>query len=444
MRLKWLQLLICACATPAFALANDHCNSLITAPSPNEARFRALGFKVLPLDLRFEDAFIPRQNIISDILFHSRNKALLEKLGEYMSTLNELEQADIFENLSRVSLFLRQTEVQGAKQRTWGLEPRVTEAMGIRSVANGHSHFYEAQLLYMAFEKHLSDGKSLKTVLVQLHEIAQEHARAFFRAELQTLDATNVVVNQNGVIPLNENGVPHEASFLECQKAYNFFEHYPELEWFNPEEKATIRNLAQVYARTLEVAYSDRNALLEQITLKENYRDGLDRSGNVRSFIDTNRFYASPWWTSTAYQGLATITGETSKSPLRKLYGEKSSRTIFWPSSRPWFSDKAKPNLDKVRLAINKDESGAQRSLELFVKANDGNWQPFFLLRMGDTWVPARKFLGEDVKQSCSKCHASSNGSLSPRPRFLKTAEDFRAVGYKDAALIRGLMRFAH
>ena len=48
---------------------------------------------------------------------------------------------------------------------------------------------------------------------------------------------------------------------------------------------------------------------------------------------------------------------------------------------------------------------------------------------------------GQDLPTYCGRCHAE-NGRLSPRPRFLKTLEDFKKVGYQGDDLIRRMLRY--
>lgn len=224
---------------------------------------------------------------------------------------------------------------------------------------------------------------------------------------------------------------------------FKAFEAATEFQWRDPasrsltsSEKIFFERVLSLKEKVFEALYSGPNALLREIFLAEN--PTFPRvTASLRHFVETERFakVGSPWWTKNKDNDLASISGSSSKSPFLKKYGPKAERELFWMMGPSGL------DLNKIRIALNKDENGAPRSLEVLVQDKDG-WHPFLFERMSQTWVPVRSIKGEAVTETCIQCHVGENGLFSPRPSFLKTTNDFKAVGYKNDDLINELMKF--
>lgn len=233
-------------------------------------------------------------------------------------------------------------------------------------------------------------------------------------------------------------------------------------------EAQTVRSLAASVDPSIDQLYTGRNAKLEEWYYGEP-SDASFQTVSLRDKIEQDHApdKAGNWWIRSfqtnpaTKESYATITAETSRSPLRSLYGEGSYRHPMWVrgGGRAFYDgpNNPEPFLEEIRFALNYDAQGRARSIELLVW-RDGHWNPFFFVRRAGRWLPAKNFVdvqldeagrivgtpqkGKPIEESCIQCHAIAPGSnvLSPLPFFLKTAADLEAVGYRDKRLIERLL----
>lgn len=233
-------------------------------------------------------------------------------------------------------------------------------------------------------------------------------------------------------------------------------------------DSALVHQLADSIQPSLDALYTGRHALLEQVMFREPNVAGF-RTRTLREMVEKAEPQgpAIGWWVRAPEINprtgvpFATITAETSRSPLKSLYGAGSYRHPMWVSGGTWQyydgPNNSEPFLEGIRFAANYDAQGRPRSVEMLYRY-EGNWEPFFFVRRAGMWLPARNFVdvnldengrivgevkkGRPVEESCIQCHATERGSgiLSPLPHFLKTPQDLRDVGYADERLIRRLL----
>lgn len=270
--------------------------------------------------------------------------------------------------------------------------------------------------------------------------------RPVLRQDIETVLAAGkpLPVEEGAALPSGAAGLPDEAAFRRAEAASDILERNPELRYLDASEKNLVRSLAATYHRTVDAFYQGENALLRTLEFTEAaYPNGV--KGTIDRFIQTFRFKRSGsiWWTSSE-KGYAQITGKSSRSLARTLYGPDFRRTLFWPTAA---GRSDVPELASFRIALNQAASGRE-SIEVMVKDAQGSWHPFLYERQGNTWLPIRELklpkqtVALPTRETCLRCHATEAGRLSPRPAFLKTPADFHGVGYTDPALIQKLMAY--
>jgi hypothetical protein len=249
-------------------------------------------------------------------------------------------------------------------------------------------------------------------------------------------------ITAKGVIESDESGMPDAHSLKVAEDAYGISRRNPDYRYMTATEKETVQHLAAVYQKTLEGFFTGDNAKLRELTYTE--VNAMPRSGTIDSFIQDHKYTAGSIWWVDGDPKFAQITEKTSRGLPRQLYaGQKFKRSVFWPTDK---GERGVPDVGTFRVATNKLENGKE-SLEVFFKDSNGIWQPFFYEKSGGTWVPLQKIrmpAGNyvPVREACSSCHMGAGGNFSPRPRMLKTEQDFRNVGYTDGGLIHQLQRF--
>jgi hypothetical protein len=260
-------------------------------------------------------------------------------------------------------------------------------------------------------------------------------------------------------IRLGEDGIPDKEGWEAARAVLRLQKSNPTFNGLSDAEKEKANELIRSYEKVSNGLYEGRNRLLQEIQYSEPDTIGGNMSGSIDHFIRGDalstqpRFTRSAWWANSEPVGkvfgknstvFTHITGKTTKSLLRELYGENSSREIYWPKAGPDVGESSTAQVDKFRVAVNRDSSRADRSLEVFARDASGKWQPFYYVKVGDDWVPAKSIHGVPVEKVCIRCHKSerAENEFSPRPFFLKEAGDFHAVGYQSDALIQELMKY--
>lgn len=208
-------------------------------------------------------------------------------------------------------------------------------------------------------------------------------------------------------------------------------------------ERAIVEKFYQAFELSRNRLYEGHNALIRQIQVRERLGVG-DFKGSLHDLVSRKLHeFKSAWWADTLTNPtLATIDGTTSRSFAKNLYGDNVQRRFFWAANAR--SD-ALPHLDEVRIVSNflrgPNNAIIEKSLEVFARDSQGDWQPFIFQLAAGEYFPQTHVQGLPVRQFCATCHMQ-NEKFSPRPIQLKSESDFRAVGYRDADLIRDMLRY--
>lgn len=223
-------------------------------------------------------------------------------------------------------------------------------------------------------------------------------------------------------------------------------------------EKIKLEKIVQAFQQIhLSAAALPPNLQALDTELKTSRTHMLDSSATDRASYEllektglVNNFFNSWLWLSSEEslsdgQPIADITGQTSRSLARVLYGDDLIRTLHWPAI--YQGPQKTADIDQVRVAVNQNLYGALLSMEMLVQDQRGEWQAYFFERRGSFWLIQKEMDGKPTSNKCLICHASRGGSISlgkmsPLPRQLRTEADFLAVGYKDRELIRRFLQF--
>lgn len=255
----------------------------------------------------------------------------------------------------------------------------------------------------------------------------------------------------DGTIPLNEMGSP-EREIMQATEAADrlLSSNAPELDALQEQERKLLDLLADARSTTLRKLYSGRYQLLERTKLSE--AEGGLQSVSVREIIETRRYEDPRFWIGAHTMDEPTlITSSTTRSPLKGLYGPDATRRLFWPMKVPRGTSGGpvaeEIDLSRIRIAVNSDYTGTERSLEMFVKTDEG-WQPFAFENVDGRWVPLKTVAGgpvnpnkEPLVKFCGRCHKNGDGVLTPRPIFMKSAESFHKVGVGDLRVAERLFQ---
>jgi hypothetical protein len=340
-----------------------------------------------------------------------------------------------------------------------------------------------AQLIH---ESHVGPGKALLEVRQNFeHELAEKQIRIRepFNVIKKADSRGGLVFVEDGTLPLDSiSGLPDASAFGAAKQATRIQLRNSELIGYQENEKELIRKLAKSLKTTIDKTYSaERNALLSKI----NYTEPLARGNvniSIEKLIREEEFKERDWWMNTdgddsrtaisdperRYQRRrgnsfrpyerpiqdrgyrrAVITGKTSKGPLKNLYGEGADRVTFWAAAKDGLhaSHASDADLSSIRISINRDKTGAEKSLELLVLDNLGNPQPFFFVKMGDEWIPSLVFeenFGDrkPVEVACIRCHhvEGDHSKFSFRPIQSNTEENLMSSGYRDHEIIKQIL----
>lgn len=315
----------------------------------------------------------------------------------------------------------------------------------------------------------LSLADAVKKLEPQFHELARHDFEAFVDGEISRLEK-DAALTSDGHLPLEKDGTPSERALIAVKdaRAYNDrflhsiqssamshrytltkdygFDFEKLIETYRPRTEKII-HAAEITKTNLDMHNGNIQTLNEKIpSFGMNVFSDSGGAFFYDRFVETGlihgNFHGQSWWTNS--NDFAEITGNTSRSLARQLYGRDLVRKIFWPNNS---QDRKIPILDKARIAVAYDTNGIPLSLEMLIKSKTtGKWEPYYFERKADQWALQKQIRGEDVEKVCLRCHGVKSGAdslvLSPRPQFLKTAEDFHAVGYKDQKLIEKFLGF--
>ena len=246
--------------------------------------------------------------------------------------------------------------------------------------------------------------------------------------DFNALDDDIRTLSQNGLLPLNDEQDPGGIIFARAVQARRIESLEPDLSELSARERTSFLALVEAAKKTEADQYDGHNHLLKSIQFAD--ISPREMRGPIDAFIVSERFKVGRMWWSTP-EKVSNITAQTSKSPLRKLYGDQAIRRVYWGYTETGIS------LGKFRVAVNlsPDASGVmqERSLEVFARDDAGNWQPFFYTKRGRHWVPSKTFMGDGVTVACARCHAGTNGAFSPRPpKIMKDRENLLQAGYNE------------
>jgi len=237
-------------------------------------------------------------------------------------------------------------------------------------------------------------------------------------------------------------GIPDAKSFslarkLEDIEGYRYF--------LPPDELSVVDRMVAAKKVAYEHAWaSPHYANLQTIRYTEAALFGFENRP-IRDYVEEQRWHNPKWWRKfSVYNEAARITGNTSRSPLKRLYGANSERMISWPA-QPGFVDSL-PDLSRLRFAENVVD-GQSKSLEVLASDGPGGAvKGYFFVNLGGQLVPSTMFDGHKIGESCIRCHHSAANSsvMTFNPVFLNSAEAFRAVGYRNDRVIEELLKSGH
>ena len=388
-------------------------------------RFNGLAFSILKHDtLRF--------GLAKNLLSHMARKA---ERRFSLSGLSARQQLELFEELSYFQEVLGEAfgstfDAQAAIDRAfnaavyWGTSPRQTlEA------------YYQRE------------GKILKDLEIEgLEKFASKKEALFGEALRAARDGSFLLAIENGneTIRYDEaKGIPDEYSYGIARRLEKTLSRFWLLE---AEERSIISRILNAKRTALEQAYSyDHFRDLGEIRYSEKIAGGFINK-TVREFVAKGRFRDGVWWGKfNDFQSRdAKITGDTSRSPLKRLYGPNSSRMISWPKENKKDGGRMTPDLGRIRAAEN-FQDGVSKSVEILANARAGEApKGYFFINVEGELVPARKFQGERIEKACGRCHCESpGGRMAFTPHMLKVREDFKRVGYDGDVVIDKLIRSA-
>jgi hypothetical protein len=297
-------------------------------------------------------------------------------------------------------------------------------------------------------QKERQKAGELLDAVTQVKKQHDENVDAYFSDVLRkrvdsVVAATDLKITNEGTIVSDPAGMPDTHTLKVAEDAFAIEKRNPDFRYMNEHEKNAVRQLAQVYSKTVDGFFTGDNAGLRANIYAE--KNGMPRTDSLHGFVQKRLYTADSIWWVTGNPKLSEISEKTAIGFPRQLYeGHSFKREPFWPNKG---GEVPRADLSGFRIVRNTVDDGRQ-SIEVFFKGQNG-WEPYFYERAPGTgtWVPVQKVqlaAGNyvSVKDLCMGCHISSNGKLSPRPRMLKTEEDFQKVGYKDLALIHEMMQY--
>lgn len=263
-----------------------------------------------------------------------------------------------------------------------------------------------------------------------------------------------VKLDESGAIALDDLGFPDEDSYVVVQRAVRLLHQDTRGMVIRDTDKALLQSLRAVYKKTDAVLFSGDNALARTVSFAEKVPVGKDMP--ILDYIRTERFTTGLWWIASTTQydsdpAIAWITAKTSQSPFVRELGNDARSTIFW-SSKPHKEDYIFPDPLGMRVRVNYDRTGNERTMEVIAPLGRNllgpgrrRWQGFFFKKIGDEWVIGDVQKTKKQAMKCMQCHYSvdilGRRHLAPLPAFLKTETHFRAVGYNDAGLIKRYLK---
>jgi hypothetical protein len=290
-------------------------------------------------------------------------------------------------------------------------------------------------------------------------------------APLCELRVTNLKLMPDGRIQFGADGFPDRSSFVAAQAANEFLRF--ENRWVGmnipPPDMALLKRFQLAYQTTMEFIYSGANrALLEnEFESKGGYKDGRPLSWDeIAVFI---RFKNGFWWMREDANDprhkpnyneelQPEIKFATTRSTVLKEAGPGATSRIYWSrlksSGGVLIPDMMGPH---VRVISGPDQK--EKSIEMFAAkvttttrgwfkkttTTQVDWHAFLFEQIGDVWIPRVAELDTRKSTNCIACHgtigATGRLELSPRPKELKTADDFRAVGYSDERIIEEFIK---
>lgn len=417
------------------------------------------GLKVALLSISNEIPFDPNRFFNFAFELSDNKSPLFETLVGWMKQSSALQQMQLFRELGGIQTF----ENKNPKYKSDALQ-----------------EIGPIEILRMSLERARADQTSLDTSVKQTREQLHLEARALFEQNrpdfiaeaMQAWRDGKIRLNPDGTLPYDlEMGTPNLEIYALAKKfetlQANFSSH------LSREESNVADVLIKSLRLTRESALSDSHyQQLKQFRYTElitNHFTTFDKSAPIWRFLDfadvdvrgepRYREISKVWWRrfdlygrdsdeSTAPAG-DKITSQTSRSPLAQMYGPSAERVIYWPTKfsptnrGPSFRTYT-PDLTRFRIVEN-IVAGEVKSVEVLV--NPAKDQPpvgFFFANVNGELVPAKRFNGESIERACQRCHCTAPGSnvMSFKPFFLKSAADFRAVGYKNNEIIEALRRY--
>ncbi len=293
----------------------------------------------------------------------------------------------------------------------------------------------------------VAQGGSIEAAL---QKIKNENSRAVstsiaaLHSELDYVLSTPLDLDTNGALKVGPEGLPNKEEMSVLQNALRLRKADFEHRVFTEIEHDKLEHLAKIHRNTRAVLMSGKNALLEKVKLTEPRSSGVTLS--LWDYVRTERFKTGMWWVKSNGDSesppLAEITGRSTRSPFLKKLGPNASTTVYWFSE----TTKLKPVLNSIRIRVNKTADGDDHSLEMLAPVGRNIFgrtvfEGFMFRRINDNWVPVAETNATPKNQRCIGCHAQTTTfgrlRLSPIPKFLKTEDDFRTVGYRDEQIIK-------